>query len=251
LFSTARGVCVYKEGKIIQSIPIVNDAQNDWKKTATDFWFNAGNTEGVYRYDGQQLNYLAFPNPKVINPNNVYFVTCLSEGKNNWIWIGTYAGVFGYNGEQFTIINDDNLKLINESGALHIRSILEDSKGRLWIGNNGIGVLLKEGDELINFSEKHKLIHPSSSRSGGPSMAGTLEHVFAIEEDKDGNIWFADRDTGIWKYDGQSISNFTTEKGLSNYFAFAIYKDKRDDLWFGLEDGQIFKLNGELFERQF
>ena len=105
-----------------------------------------------------KLNYLAFPDPKIINRENVYFVTCLSEGKNNMLWMGTYAGIFGYNGKQFTIINDETLRLMNETGVLHIRSSLEDSRGRLWIGNNGIGVLLKDNDITINFSEKHNLI---------------------------------------------------------------------------------------------
>ena len=68
------------------------------------------------------------------------------------IWFGTYAGVFGYNGSDFTIINDETLGFDRAIAPLHIRSILEDSKGRLWIGNNGIGVLLKEGDSIINFS---------------------------------------------------------------------------------------------------
>ena len=204
-FGTANGICSYDGNKIINHTIIENaDLHNEWKKTDNDLWFSAGNNEGVYRYDGQKLNYLAFPKPKVINPYNVYFVTCLSNGKNNMLWIGTYAGVFGYNGSDFTIINDETLGLDIETEPLHIRSILEDSKARLWIGNNGIGVLLKDGDTIINFSEKNNLIHPTSTRKGDKSEVGTLEHVFAIQEDSEGNIWFGDRDTGIWKYDGKN-----------------------------------------------
>jgi hypothetical protein len=32
---------------------------------------------------------------------------------------------------------------------------------------------------------------------------GQWNTFFAIEEDKEGNIWFGDRDTGAWKYDGK------------------------------------------------
>lgn len=130
-------------------------------------------------------------------------------------------------------------------------SILEDSKGRLWIGNNGIGVLLKDNGTTINFSEKNNLIHPTSSRRGDKSQAGTLEHVFAIEEDGDGDIWFGDRDTGVWKYDGNTIKNYTKELGLPNYFVHTIYKDNKDELWFVQTDGNVFKFNGEIFEKQF
>ncbi|MFN0204588.1 MAG: two-component regulator propeller domain-containing protein, partial [Bacteroidia bacterium] len=213
---------------------------------------NAGNREGVYRYDGIKLAYLAFPKPEKVNPDNLYAVTGFSKGKNGMLWIATYAGIFGYNGSQFNIsLNDETLGLKKETGGLHVRSILEDSKGRLWIGNNGIGVLLKENNTILNFSEKHKLIHPTSSRRGDKSQPGTLEHVFAMEEDGDGNIWFGDRDTGLWKYDGKTMTNYTQKEGLSHDFVHTIYKDNKNELWVGLADGNIFKFNGKAFDKQF
>jgi ligand-binding sensor domain-containing protein len=227
------------------------DIQHKWMKTEQDLWFNAGIKEGVYRYDGQALNYLAFPTPKVINPNNLYAVTSFSEGKNNMLWMGTYAGVFGYNGSDFTIINDETLGLDINREPLHIRSLLEDSKGRLWIGNNGIGVLLREGDTTINFSEKQNLIHLTSSRTGDRSPPGTLEHVFTIEEDRQGNIWFGDRDAGIWRYNGKTMTNYTRKDGLTNDFAQSIYEDTKGGLWFGMGDGKVFKFDGKTFIKQF
>ncbi len=249
---TAKGINSFEGGEIKSyAIGMQENSGNEWTKTKTDLWFDAGNREGILRYDGQKLNYLAFPSPQIINPQNVYFVTSLAEGKDEMLWIGTYSGIFGYDGRQFTIINDQTLGLKKETGELHIRSILEDSKGRLWIGNNGIGVLLKEKDTIINFSEKHNLIPPTSSRRGDRSPAGTLEHVFTIEEDGDGNIWFGDRDTGVWKYDGRVMKNYTKQAGLSNDFAPIIYKDTKDALWFGMADGKVFKFNGKTFDKQF
>lgn len=230
-----------------------NDSKtSEWMKSDNDLWFEAGNKAGVYRYDGQQLHYLDFPPQKVLNPNdNLFAVTDISNGKNNMIWFGTYAGVFGYNGSDFTIINDETLGYDRKIEPLHIRSIYEDSKGRLWIGNNGIGVLLKEGDSIINFSNKHRLIHPNSTRKGDKSPQGTLEHVFTIAEDKKGNIWFGDRDAGIWKYDGKQLENYTTKDGLANDFVLSIYEDRNSELWFGMTDGSIYKFNGKTFEKQF
>ena len=247
-FGTAKGVGSYDGEKITNYRLSTN---GEWEKTGQDLWFNAGIKEGVYRYDGQALSYLAFPKPKITNPNNVYHVTCLSEGKNDMLWIGTYAGIFGFDGTRFTTINDESLGLNAETGALHIRSLLEDSKGRLWIGNNGIGVLLRAGGVTVNFSEQNQLIHPSSSKQGEKSPAGTLEHVFAIEEDKDGNIWFGDRDTGAWKYDGDSMTNYSRDAGLSHDFVQAIYQGRNGELWFGLADGNVFKFNGKTFDKQF
>lgn len=255
--TTAKGVCSYDGVKITNHTEIeFVDLYGEWTKKENDLWFNGGNKEGVYQYDGQKLIYLAFPNPKVINPHNVYFVTGISKGKNNMVWIGTYAGVFGYNGKEYIIINDETLGLKRETGELHIRSILEDSKGRLWIGNNGIGVLLKENDTIVNFSENKNLIHPTSlqretSRRGDKSLPGTLEHVFVIAEDGKGNIWFGDRDAGVWKYDGKKMTNFTKKDGLTNDFARSIFEDKNGELWFGMTDGNVFKFNGKAFEKQF
>jgi ligand-binding sensor domain-containing protein len=55
---------------------------NEWKKTANDLWFAAGNTSGVYRYDGLQLEYLELPPQKVLDPNdNLFAVTGIQKAK--------------------------------------------------------------------------------------------------------------------------------------------------------------------------
>ncbi len=251
-FTTAHGISKYYNGLITSHrININTIKKGEWKKSDDITWLSAGNNEGVLRFDGINLQYLSFPSTKKNNPNNVYHVNCLSEGVNGTIWFGTYAGVFGYDGSDFTIINDETLGLNNETGIIHVRSILEDSKGRLWIGNNGIGVLLKQGEEIINFSEQKNLIHPTSTKRGDKSKPGTLEHIFAIEEDAEGNIWFGDRDTGAWKFDGKIMTNYTTKDGLTNDFVISIYKDNNNELWFGLKDGNVFKFNGMGFDEVF
>lgn len=264
-FNTQKGVSSYDGIKIVDhtkvdkedsqyNFPIQSNEtmQSQWMKSDNDLWFEAGNQEGVYRYDGQKLTYLAFPTDKILNHyDNLFAVTSISKGRKNMIWFGTYAGVFGYNGQGFTIINDETLGFDRNIAPLHIRSIFEDSKGRLWIGNNGIGVLLKDGDSIINFSEINNLIHPTSGRKGDKSLPGTLEHVFTIAEDGKGNIWFGDRDAGIWKYDGVRMTNYTKKDGLTNDNALSIFENNEGKLWFGMADGNIYKFNGKAFEKQF
>ena len=263
-FNTQQGVSSYDGKKIVNHtkadieksqttfpIQITKPLNGQWMKSDNDLWFEAGTKEGVYRYDGKNLIYLAFPPHKVFNHyDNLFAVTGISKGKNNMIWFATYAGVFGYNGKEFTIINDETLGLDRNIAPLHIRSIFEDSKGRLWIGNNGIGVLLREGDSIINFSEKNNLIHPASGKKGDTSMPGTLEHIFTIAEDGEGNIWFGDRDAGIWKYDGVKMTNYTKKDGLSNDNVLSIFEDNKGVLWFGMADGKLYKFNGNTFEKQ-
>lgn len=101
--ASQNGISSYN-GKAIQDATraITATSQADWMKSDNDLWFAAGIKEGVYRYDGKTLNYLAFPKPKVINPNNLYAVTSIAKGINNMIWLGTYAGIL--------VIMEKNLK---------------------------------------------------------------------------------------------------------------------------------------------
>jgi len=75
--------------------------------------------------------------------------------------------------------------------------------------------------------------------------------VVNIAEDSQGNIWFGDRDAGIWRYDGHSMKNYTQKDGLTDDFAQAICEDRDGKLWFGMGDGNVYTFDGEGFERQF
>ena len=223
------------------------DTKNN-KVVENALWFNAGNNASAYCFDGGDIAVLPFP----VNDNHTamgnFAVTDIANGKDGMVWFATYSAVFGYDGDKFTTIDDKSLGHSPMTGYLHVRSILEDSKGRLWIGNNGIGVLLMEGGSTVNFSDQQKLIHFNSSRSGGRSPSGTLEHVFAIGEDRIGNIWFGDRDTGAWKYDGKSMTNYTVDSKLATQHIWDIYEDRNGELLFAMDGGGVYAFNGTTFD---
>ena len=148
------------------------------------------------------------------------------------------------------VYENQELELIADD-VLHIRSVLADSKERIWIGNNGIGVLLMENGKTINFSDAHGLVHDNSPKNGNLSPPGTMEHVFVIEEDSEGNIWFGDRDTGAWKYDGKTMTNYTIDSKSSPTMIWSIYNDNSNNLLFGMADGVVYKFTGESFEKIF
>ena len=211
---------------------------------------------GVYRYDGETLSYLAFPLPAVRDSAGGYKVTGMARGKSGKLWIGTYQAVIGYDGESFTIIDNERLGLNDDTGQLHVRCVFEDSKGRVWIGNNGIGVILINGDNTIKFTQEQGVGRRKSRRSGGKMEpqpgdvsdgAASLHRVFSIGEDRAGNIWFGTVEQGAWRYDGDSLRNFTEEDGLTSKGIMVIYKDRRGDLWLG-GDG-VYKFNGVSFDR--
>ncbi len=247
-FGTSNGVDYYMDG--VMRHQLVTPGGN-WGKSENDLWFNAGNSPGVYRYHDGQMDYLPFPLTWNKKEHAGYQVTDIAKGKNNQIWIATYGGVFGYDGKDFTFYNDQTLDNDERSGFLHVRSILEDSKGRLWMGNNGIGVLVKDGDSVYNFSEKQNLIQVMSPRTGAKSMKGTMEHVFAIAEDANGNMWFGDRDNGVWQFNGDSMVNYTVDPKLTNQMVYCIYRVKDDNLLFGLAEGGVYQFEGNVFRRVF
>ena len=250
-FGTAKGISGYDKGKFTNYPPKNNNPIFDWNETNGDLWFYSWEEDGINRFDGINMNYLIFPKPKNKNADNTYGVTGISKDKAGKVWIATYAALFNYDGKMVNIFDNEKLNL-KDNELLHIRSVLADSKGRIWIGNNGIGVLLMEGNSIINFSEKNNLIHPTSTRRGdNKSLPGTLEHPFAIEEDSDGNIWFGDVYTGAWKYDGKTLTNYLISDKLSKPMIWTIYKDSKNNLLFGMADGNIFKFNGKAFEKQF
>jgi len=254
-FGTANGVSSY-DGKTMQKHTVIENSESEWTKTDVDLWFDAGTRQGVYKFNGQRLNYLPFPNPKNITSGSTHAVTSISKGRNNMLWFGTYAGVFGYNGSEFTIINDETHRLTEDSEKMHVRSIFEDSQGRLWIGNNGIGVMLKSGNSIINFSKEQGKLIPmnefeSNIKNNQTAQNTGLQAVFAITEDSEGNIWFGDRDSGAWKYDGKTLKNYKIDPKLNSQMIWNIYEDQNKNILFGMAEGGIYKFNGETFDKQF
>jgi len=247
------GVSSYNDGIITIHDQITDDySQSEWKNEDNNLWFSAGMSSGVYRNDSLLLNYLSFPVPTTADLNN-YGVTDISIGQDGKVWIAASAALFSFDGKTLNVF--DRNKLALQAGELlHIRSVFADSQGRIWVGNNGIGVLLIQENSTINFSDKNGLIHTNSggNRNGGvTSPAGTLEHVFAIEEDSEGNIWFGDRDTGPWKYDGKTMTNYTIDNKLLTPMILSIYNDNNNNLLFGMADGGVYKFNGKSFEKYF
>ena len=209
----------------------------------------------MYRYDGEEFIFLTFPLKEHRKSDWHYGVTGIAKGKGGRVWFATWGSVIGYDGESFTIMEEESLGLNEETGSLHVRCVFEDSSGRVWIGNNGIGVLLIDGDTITNFTQANGV--GRRDHRGGGSMepqpgdvsdgAASLHRVFSIGEDRAGNIWLGTAEQGAWRYDGESLRNFTEEDGLASKGVMAIYKDSRGDLLLG-GDG-VYKFNGESFDR--
>jgi hypothetical protein len=80
-------------------------------------------------------------------------------------------------------------------------------------------------DKTTHFQSRNGLIQKNSSKNGNLSPTGTMEHVLQLKRIARRNIWFGDRDTGAWKYDGKSVTNYTINNKLSTQMIWSMYKE--------------------------
>ena len=73
-----------------------------------------------------------------------------------------------------------------------------------------------------------------------------ITNVFAMEEDREGNIWLGSWGNGIIRYDGQNFVPFTEEDGLANNQVYSILEDREGNIWFGTLKG-VSRYDGRQF----
>lgn len=256
-FETASGVSRYDNHSIHVYTGRDYTSVHHWELSDGDLWFKGDRSTGftvqegrpgAYRFDGSTLCFHVFPLKVPPEKHDDFSVTGIHRVNGSRVWIATYDAVIGFDGDEFVVIDDAALGHTDETGYLHVRSVFEDSKGRLWIGNNGVGVILRDGDTTVNFT-KAQGVGRTKERSDVPEGEPSLDRVFSIGEDLDGNIWFGTRDHGAWRFDGTSLRQFTQQDGLQTGMVWDIYIDQNGELLLG---GQgVFKFNGTTFEELF
>ncbi|MEM1121711.1 MAG: two-component regulator propeller domain-containing protein, partial [Bacteroidota bacterium] len=242
-----------------EAIPTVAIGKASIQLSANDLWFKhfvkvGEGDRGVYRFDGQSLSFISFE-PPILNlaeEHSHFWISSITAFRNNQVWFGTLdQGAIGFNGEKLEKIDDETMDYDGENEFVHIRSMLLDTKDNLWIGNNGVGILLKEGNSIKNFSKEQGKLMAFDNFVLRNRQSNGLQAIFAIEEDQDGNIWFGETTTGAWKFDGTTLTNYSsiydglTEKAI----IWDIYNDRAGRLWFILSSGVVFTFNGISFER--
>lgn len=69
----------------------------------------------------------------------------------------------------------------------------------------------------------------------------------SILEDSKGNFWFGTFGSGVYYYDGKSFQNFTTREGLANNSVVPIYEDRAGIIWLGTAGG-VSRYDGKSFQ---
>jgi len=72
------------------------------------------------------------------------------------------------------------------------------------------------------------------------------KRIRAMLQDSKGNMWIGTEANGVFKYDGKSITRFTTKEGLLHDWVAEITEDKEGNIWFDCHNG-ICRYDGKSF----
>ncbi len=263
-FGTRDGVCRY-DGKsftnfTMTSFVLHSELLNNfssgkfWQGSydgGEDLWF--GNADGAYHYDGKLFTSLSLPadetDTKLLRSRlgasrTAYAVYSVLKDNTGNLWFGSeQKGVFRYDGKSFT-----NARMSEKEVGFAVRCIFQDKNGGYWFGSNGAGLTKYDGKTLTNVTEEKGLGNPDFVKTLKGKL-GTLARVWTIAEDNNGDLWIGTIDAGVWRYDGKTLSNFTTKDGLSSNAVWTIYKDRTGKLWFGTDGGGVCTFDGKSFAK--
>lgn len=198
------------------------------------YWFGPAG-QSVCRYDGDTLRYFSgeafFRGNDKVGQANAVSIHATAEDRAGNLWFGTSAGVVKYNGTTFRSYTEKHGLINTDIGR---GSILVDRTGTVWVGTRK-GVFRYD---------------PFADRLGSPcfSRFDSLPpiHVKDILEDKEGNLWFATAQQGVFRYDGKTVTKLAARAELGLNVAGGIAQDAAGHLWFTMKGG-ICRYDGETF----
>ncbi len=214
-----------------------------------DFWFGT-NGYGVAYYDGDSLSY--FSNAQGFHGGQI---TGITEDLQQNIWFATDQGVVKYswlNNEegkkQFT--NYSNPQYFGGQRPWSVSSnqqyprgqqfwsIFADDEGNIWAGSV-TNIFRFDGENWTLFEL------PYLKKQKGDFL--TEASSCSIIKDSSGNMWFATRGYGVFKYDGKTFTHYTKKDGLADNDVYDIFEDRNGNIWFGTMFGGLCWFDGEQF----
>ncbi len=207
-FGTQNGVCKYAIQNLKRFTEKDGLAEDSIKAALVDsegnLWFGTAR-KGVSKYDGEVFQNFGQQDGLVDNR----ILSMLQDSKGN-IWIGTKKGVSKYDGANFEPVTG-----VKAPVNTLVSVILEDKTTKdLWFVGDGVsrydGVKFESWD---------------SARGSEIAM------------DDSGNVWVGGSFDGLYRYDGESWKQYTTEDGIGSDQINWILGTDGGDVWFGLDDG--------------
>lgn len=179
-------------------------------KSADDLLWFARYDEGVYSWDGIILKHIYKGDG--LSDGMVKNVHLMNSGE---VLTTTYAGFPSkFDGNNWEVINSSN-----ESNYAITQNTIT---GNIWYGDNN-DIYEFDGNDWFTYS-----IFPDSI---------IISTIWEIKNDVSGNIWVTTNYGGVFKYDGLSWTNYTTDDGLAHRDVFSVDFDSQGKIYFGTRKG--------------
>jgi ligand-binding sensor domain-containing protein len=217
-----------------------------------------GTKNGICKYDGDKFT--KYPVPDTLS------ITCMLEDKDGNLWFGAMnKGIYRYDGTNLTnFLYKYEHPFFGEKREKFISDIIQDKSGNIWFSSwNGGGVCKYDGKNFKHYlpSLDYYKTNQDKRRTGNTQNSSYIfpennpfiqsqdyisdDMIFAMMEDKAGNIWFATRNHGACRYDGKIFTRFGTKEGFISGNAYAILEDQKGNLWFTTEEDGVWCYDGK------
>lgn len=268
-FNTPGGISRY-DGQRFTTLSMSPQSTSEWKLEPDDLWFKCMQDSGlVYRYDGQTLHRLSFPEIQIgkeydalfppaqytnrSNPYDVYTIYLDSRGN---IWFGTAVfGVCRFDGKTLDWITEEDVTEMHNGPSSGVRSIIEDKDGYFWFSNSlfryGIykNILAKDKS---NYKDQGAFTYDREKGIGSldeGKYGGDVVEYMSATKDNSGALWIVTYGAGVYRYNGKDITHFPIMAGKEFMTLFSIFKDRQGVLWVGTHENGVYRFNGQSFER--
>jgi ligand-binding sensor domain-containing protein/serine phosphatase RsbU (regulator of sigma subunit) len=163
---------------------------------------------GIYKLDVKTNKVRSFYQSNNSMGNSINHIT----GTNDKVWVSTQNGVLVFD------LKLGSSKLYNTAQGLphnNIKSVFIDSDKNPWVATRGHGIFVLNSE--LNYS-----------------IEGNVNIVFtSITEDVNGNFWAVTYGDGVFKFEQDSITHFSTDNGLKSNYCYTAISDNVDKVWVG------------------
>lgn len=157
-------------------------------------------------------------------------VICEMLDKEGNLWFSIRGeGAYRYDGKSFT-----NYTTSNGLCSNHVESILQDRAGNILFGTSS-GICMYDGSAFTKYP-----------------ISDTF-NITCMLEDKEGNLWFGAMNNGVYRYDGQNLTNFINSYNHPMFgnkqekLIIDIMQDQKGNIWFSSWNrGGVWRYDGKI-----
>ena len=202
-----------------------------------NIWFEGA--RGLSRYDGWRMTIPAdrnydSPHSWSVGDGDLWFK---GDAPSGHTLDERFPGAYQFDGRNLSYRAFPVVPEAGESSYFSVTTpVVRGKREVLWFGTYGAAIGYgPDGFDVID-----------NSRLGLTETTGFL-HIRSVFEDSQGVLWIGNNGIGLLKYDGLSVTHFSSQtQGLAEGLdrVFSIGEDRWGNLWFGTRDQGAYRYDG-------